>query len=377
MISIIIFRAFIIWAIIQGIYALYFFARYVQRPALLHTASKQPGKPVSILICARNEAINLKANLPSVLSQRYHDVSGKPMYEVVVIDDSSTDDTRDLLSQLQQQYQHLRIATIPAGEPRTLKGKKFALDKAVSIAANDWLLLTDADCAPAGKHWLASMVAPLAAGKEIVGGYGAYYPTRSWLNAFIRWETMHTFLQFSTYARAGKPYMAVGRNISCTKDILQLAQRSPNWDLLPSGDDDMLINIAATSGNMAIVDDQEAFTYSHTKDNFADWVTQKQRHVSTGKYYTTQTKLRLGLYGFTHAAVWFYFIALLFTSFVVPAIYIMAVRCVMYWILWAVTAQRLHEKRLIIKLPLLDIAWMLYNFTFLPYILFKNKKNWK
>ena len=362
---------------IQGIYALYFFSRYVQRPASLHTKGDQPRTPVSILICARNEAINLAENLPAVLAQQYHDGSGKPMYEVVVVDDSSDDDTPGLLTRLQLQFQHLRIVTVPAHEVRTLKGKKFALDKAVSAAANDWLLLTDADCTPAGSHWLSGMVRPLAEGKEIVGGYGAYHPTHSWLNAFIRWETMHTFLQFSTYARAGKPYMAVGRNISCTKDILMRAQRAPDWNLLPSGDDDMLINIAATSGNMAIVDDPEAFTYSHTKEAFSDWVTQKQRHVSTGKYYPAQTKLRLGLYGFTHAAVWFYFIALLFTSLAMPAIYIMAVRCIMYWLLWAVTARRLKEKSLILKLPVLDIAWMLYNFTFLPYILFKNKKNWK
>src|SRR6185312_16266737 len=109
-------------------------------------------------------------------------------------------------------------------DERNLQGKKFALSYGVVYAKNDWLLLTDADCAPTSNRWLEQMVAPLAAGKEIVAGYGGYNKTWGLLNAFIRWETLHTFLQYSAYSLAGKPYMAVGRNLACTKDILLKAQ---------------------------------------------------------------------------------------------------------------------------------------------------------
>ncbi|HXS37642.1 MAG TPA: glycosyltransferase [Flavipsychrobacter sp.] len=333
--------------------------------------------PVSIIICAKNEAQNLKQNLPAILAQRYTNEAGKPLFEVIVVNDASYDDTEQVLRALEMQYDNLWDVTISPDAERTLKGKKFALSKGIAHSGYDRLLLIDADCKPSSDEWLGHMIQPLGNGKEIVAGYGGYYTNKGLLNAFIRWETIHTFLQYSTYALAGKPYMAVGRNMACTKEVILKAQQSEIWNALPSGDDDLLVNIVANGENMAIVSDKKAFTYSTAKTTWKEWMAQKQRHLSTGKYYKESTKALLGVYGLSHTIMWLLFFVLLFTNNQDIALYAMLIRCFIYWGIWTVAANKLNEKKIIIFFPLFDIGWLIYNFVFSPYIIWKNKKQWK
>jgi len=372
---------FCLFAVIQCAYALYFFIRIFSLPTVPGNNQKINKQaqihPVSIIICAKNEAANLKKNLPCVLAQRYGNTDGKAMYEVIVVNDSSDDDTGKVLIELGKQYDRLRIVDIASDEVKNIPGKKYALSRGVAIASYDRLLLTDADCAPESDQWLEKMVAPLAAGKQIVCGYGGYEYRPGLLNAFVRWETMHTFLQYSTYAMAGLPYMAVGRNMACTKKVLLAAQQSDVWHALPSGDDDLLVSIAGNGNNTAIVCDEQAFTYTDAKINLADWARQKQRHLSTGKYYKSTIKQLLGAYGISHAGLWFCFFVLLFSHYCAPVLMIMGLRCLIYWLIWLKTDMKLRERNEVYLFPLFDIGWMVYNFVFFPYITWKNKKHWK
>ena len=377
MLASIIFWAFVVWATIQCGYALYFIRRVFTKTKSYTRGKSQEKKAVSIVICAKNEEENLKKNLPFILRQKYSNTNGELMFEVVVVNDGSTDGTAQVLKDFQKSCSNLKIITIPADAERTLKGKKFAMNAGVEQANHDWLLLTDADCFPNSDLWLQHMVTPLAAGKEIVAGYGGFYGTNSILNAYIRWETVHAFTQYSSFASSGKPYMAVGRNMACTRSVFQQARNSPVWNVSPSGDDDLLVNICGTPENYAIVDVPNAFTYTTAPHRFTDWVKQKQRHLTDGKSYKPSVKRYLSIYGFTHAATWFYFIPLLFTHYREAALGIMALRSFLLWLSWEVVAKRLKEKSIIFLIPFFDFAWMLHNFAFLPYIIIKNKQHWK
>jgi glycosyltransferase involved in cell wall biosynthesis len=366
---------FLLSVTIQIGYALYFFT------GVFSLRSKKTiikdKKPVSIVICAKNEAENLKRNLPTILTQRYKNEAGNFMYEVIVVNDASTDDTEQVLYELSQQYTHLWPVVVGQDAVRTLPGKKYPLSKAIPHASNDLLVLTDADCMPASEYWLEQMVAPLHAGKQVVAGYGKYRTEPGILNTFIRWETLHTFLQYSSYALAGKPYMAVGRNLACTKEAFKKAEQSDVWAKLPSGDDDLLVRTIASDHNVAIVANASAFTISDPKESFSAWQHQKQRHVSTGKYYRPNIIALLSGYACSHALMWLAFFTLLFIGDWPMVIGAMSFRCAIYWLLWHDAAKKLKEKKLALWFPLCDIGWMLYNFAFSPYIIWKNKRQWK
>lgn len=365
---------FLLCIAIQLGFILYFFTHVFSLAQ--KTSRYTPVLPVSVIICAKNQAENLKAYLPSILAQRYTNDAGNTIFEVIVADDASDDRTQDVLTNLQAIYSHLKIVTVRHDEERQYPGKKHALSKAVAAAKYDILVMTDADCEPTSALWLMQMTKPFNDGKELVLGYGQYRTEDSLLNSFVRWETMHTFLQYSSYAKAGRPYMAVGRNMACTKDAFLKAQASPQWGKLPSGDDDLLVRAAGGETNAAVVTNRGAFTVTTARHEWDAWMQQKQRHLSTGKYYKPFTKLLLGAYGFSHAFSWIVFFVLLFTPMWGEAIGIMLLRCGIYWMVWQRSACVLNEKRLIRFFPLFDFGWLLYNFAFSPYIIWKNKKQW-
>lgn len=374
------FIAILLWlfqsaVLIQCFYALGIFGRIFSLPTHQSTPSTQK-KPATVIICAKDEANNLETHLPQIMAQRYTNEAGKPLFEVIVVNDCSTDDTELVLQGLEQRYDNLWHVTISPGEPRIFPGKKFALSEGVKHAGHELLLLIDADCAPASDNWMELMLAPLNEGKEIAAGYGKYRAEGGLLNAFTRWETLHTFLQYSTYALSGYPYMAVGRNLACTKSILLKAQATEVWNKLPSGDDDLLISTMATKENMAIVSDSRSFTLTNSKTTWSEWLRQKQRHLSTGKYYKDNVKALLGAYAFSHMFMWLSFLVLLCFR---PGelFFLMTVRCILCWGIWTVAAFKLKEKSLIRLFPFFDIGWMIYNFAFSPYIVLKNKTQWK
>lgn len=100
----------------------------------------RPGQSpfVSILVPARNEALNIAACIRSLLSQDY------PAFEVIVLDDQSTDGTRSILEEIQKEFPGLKILEGEALPPGWL-GKHWACHQLAMAAQGEFLLFTDAD----------------------------------------------------------------------------------------------------------------------------------------------------------------------------------------------------------------------------------------
>jgi glycosyltransferase involved in cell wall biosynthesis len=327
-------------------------------------------QPVSVIICARNEGANLRQNLPAILQQ----TAPNPIaivYEVVVINDGSDDNTLTVLQMLAAIYPHLSFASIPTG------GKKAALRHALTVARYNHLLFTDADCRPGSPHWLYDMCTPLNTGYDIVAGYGAYEPTpQSLLNRCIQWETMHTWWQYSGYISAGRPYMAVGRNMACTRTIALQAIQHPLWNSLPYGDDDLLLAVTGTGARVTAVATHGSETISAPKKTWDDWVRQKQRHLSTGKYYRLPIRFALGAYAVSHAGMWLFIPAMFFASTFPALVAVAILPLLLQWLVVKLAGNRFYNHIPLWQWVAGSMAWVLYNFTFLPYIAWKNKTNW-
>jgi glycosyltransferase involved in cell wall biosynthesis len=264
-----------------------FYLRIYRRFAVYQPAAKRKtSQPVSVIICARNEEDNLKLFLPKVLEQEY------PDYEVVVVNDSSTDGTEDVLAEMAVRYKHLRYTSIPHNE-KFRHGKKLALTIGIKAAKHDRLVLTDADCYPVTDQWLQMMASQLTGDTQIVLGYGGYEPRKGFLNMLIRYETVFTAIQYFSHAMVGKPYMGVGRNLAYRKELFFKNKGFADHYHLSSGDDDLFVNRHATRENTAWVIQQEGHTRSVPEKTFRNWIHQKQRHLSAGKNYKKGTKLRL------------------------------------------------------------------------------------
>jgi glycosyltransferase involved in cell wall biosynthesis len=93
---------------------------------------------VSILVAARDEAAGLARSLPTLLAQDY------PHYEVIVVDDRSSDSTPRILEEFARLHKNLRVIPLTELPPGWL-GKSHALATAHAHATGDWLIFTDAD----------------------------------------------------------------------------------------------------------------------------------------------------------------------------------------------------------------------------------------
>ncbi|HQY11826.1 MAG TPA: glycosyltransferase [Ferruginibacter sp.] len=363
------FYVFCFITLVQVFYYLYFFLRLAMYKPKPKTISQT--HPVSVIVCARDEAANLVKNLPGVLIQQY-----RTTHEVIVVDDNSFDDTKYLLEEFQKSYKQLHAVQLKQ-EAKFIPGKKFPLSVGIKTAKYEIVLLTDADCVPASEFWIEKMQETYGADTEIVLGYGAFHKRKGLLNKLIRWETFHTALQYLSYALAGTPYMGVGRNLSYKKSVFFRNKGFTSHNHIPSGDDDLFINKSATRYNTRINIDKDAFTLSSPAKTWGQWIKQKNRHYSTGKYYKTSHKFLLGLYSVTH----FLFYPLLVIGLIFYnwqyALIVFGVRFLIQAIVLYPGMKKLNEKDLYPWFLFIDIWMFFYYLIFVPSIFKKPKKQWK
>lgn len=352
-----------------------------------------PKRPVSIIICAKNEAHNIVKTVSKICKQQYHN------YEVIFIDDNSTDNTWLILQSLSNKYPNLFI--YKNENNKHWKGKKSALDFGIQKAKYDAILVTDADCAPQSEYWIANMMAIYQ--NNIVLGFGPYYVGNiKFLPQWIQWETLHTFIQYSTYAQAGNAYMGVGRNLLYPKHIylkaLQNVEFLGLYNTIPSGDDDLLLQEMVKHSSVNVQLNPETFMYSVAPLDWKDYWKQKSRHASTGKYYSNKTKWPLAIYAATHSLSLVLGLGLIIYSIIAYingnllctlygcydlllakcVVFLFALRYFVYEQLWTKIFKKLYGDHLKSNFLIRgDLFWAIYNLILSPYIFFKNKQKWK
>ncbi|MEO6731552.1 MAG: glycosyltransferase [Ferruginibacter sp.] len=356
-------------SMIQIFYYLFFFARLSFYKAHIKTVSHT--HPVSVIICARDEAANLAKNLPGSLVQVY-----STTHEVIVVNDNSFDDSRYLLEAFERRFRQLKIVELKQ-EAKLIPGKKFPLSVGIKTAKHEIVLLTDADCVPASEWWIDKMQGTYDEDTEIVLGYGAYHKKSGLLNKLVRWETFHTALQYLTYALAGQPYMGVGRNLSYKKTIFFRHKGFSAHNHVASGDDDLFINTASTKINTKINISPEAFTLSEPPTSWTQWVKQKRRHYSTAKYYRPLHKFLLGLYSLSHFLFFPLLVAAIFFFNWQWALIVFATRFLIQAFVFYPAMKKLNEKDLFASFLLFDLWMFFYYFIFATTLIKKPGAGWK
>lgn len=367
----IILYAFGLIAIIQLFWYWFFFSRL----AFFKPKTKSEATPpVTVIICAKNEYLNLEENLPSFLTQEY------PDYEVLVINDGSDDESELLLHGMKGDFPHLRVINLQKSI-NFFKGKKFPLAIGIKEARYDIVLLTDADCRPASSQWISGMMAGFEPEAEIVLGYGPYQKKRGLLNLLIRYDTFFVGLQYLSFALARKAYMGVGRNMAYKRDLFYRMKGFTSHYIVMSGDDDLFINQAANRQNVRIVTDPNSHTHSLPKDKLGKWFHQKRRHMTTGSHYKPKFKFLLGLFGITQLLFYPLFVFIMASSLLstigIIAASIFGLRMISMLIIFYKAGKKLNQSRLSLYAPLLDVIITGLNLIFAFAAMFFNNNKWK
>lgn len=204
--------------------------------ATFHQENTTPSTRVSVIIPARNEANNIINCLNSLTRQNYP----PHLFEVIVIDDHSTDDTFELANSFPAENVNvIQLNEEQSGDKRSYK--KMALEKAVEQASGELIVNTDADCVMK-PGWLSA----------IAGYYEAFHPKmiagpvqfHQEQNLLQLWQSMDMAGMMGITAGAikkGMPVMCNGANLAYEKSVFKEVKGYQGVDHLPSGDDILLM----------------------------------------------------------------------------------------------------------------------------------------
>lgn len=347
------------------IYLLVFQLRLARHHPLQSKTSKP--RPISVIICARNEAANLNKNLPILLNQDY------PEWELIIVNDHSDDGTLELIRNYPSNGKIVPINLEKAETP----GKKQALYQGVKEAKYDWIIVTDADCRPKGKDWLRYMS---AYGDEIdlVLGISFVAQTKGLFNKWVLWDQVSVASEYLSFSLMGLTYMGVGRNMAYSKRFFNSGWEKSSKIGIASGDDDLLVRYAGNNFKTGVQIHPDAMVFTGSKRNLKEWIVQKSRHHKTGAYYRMSHLLLLGLWRIAALTYFIAFVTLcIMQSYIFLILLIFTIRLILHFIIFGKVLKRLHGNNLIYLVPFFEPLYALFQIIIIPLSLLRKGDKWQ
>lgn len=193
----------------------------------------------SILIPFRNEA----ENLPSLLESIKHLNYPSALFEIIFIDDDSTDTSSEVITDFFSE-KLINVSVIP-NHRRSNSPKKDAITTAIKQAKHEWIITTDADCT-LPKYWLDSFNEFIQkTNANCIAAPVTYHNKKGFLNQFQTLDLLS--LQGATIGGFGikKPFLCNGANFAYTKTLFKTVNGFEGNSNIASGDDIFLLEKAA------------------------------------------------------------------------------------------------------------------------------------
>jgi cellulose synthase/poly-beta-1,6-N-acetylglucosamine synthase-like glycosyltransferase len=248
-------------------------------------SATQPATGFTVIIPARNEAEGIEACLRSVLDNRYP-VS---LFEVIVIDDFSTDDTAAVIRRLQQSYTNLKLIELQneLGEKPINSYKKKAIEIAIGKSLHEWIVTTDADClAPA--HWLSLFDAYIQQHQPVfIAAPVMFFRSNTSVSVFQTLDFISLQGITAASVSAGAHSMCNGANLAYNKAAFYAVNGFKGIDNIASGDDMLLMHklqqqYPAKTGYLFT---PEAIIFTAPMHDWKSFINQRIRWASKASYY--------------------------------------------------------------------------------------------
>jgi cellulose synthase/poly-beta-1,6-N-acetylglucosamine synthase-like glycosyltransferase len=286
-------------ALLTGVYALVlsgFVAglRRLRKPAVTSASAVLPG--VSVLVPARNEAPVLERTLRSLLQQDY-----PGWWEVIVVDDRSTDGTAGIVRQFADADPRVRSVTVTVPFPSS--PKKNALAMGVRCAKGEIIVTTDADC-EYERGWLRTLVSHMTGNIGVVAGLTVFDLPNREIPSWQKMQWLDFFAQqllAAGAAGAGVPSSCNGSNLAYRRKVYDEIAGFGESGALVSGDDVLFAQRVSklTEWKVVFATEPESVVRSLPVLTLKDMFSQRIRWASKGHAYRRSMSVFLfGLYGF-------------------------------------------------------------------------------
>jgi len=230
---------------------------------------------VSIVIAVRNESYNMQSLLNQLTQQDY----SINLYEIIIVNDHSTDDTLQLINDFTSNNPHAKIKIVNA----IGKGKKNALYEGISTSSAELIVTTDGDCNMQTK-WLKSIVDYYKSTNcYVILGPVVYENEKTIFQKFFSLDFISLVASGAGSCGAGLPLMGNGANIAFRRDAYIATKNKGNHEKYASGDDVFLIhNVAKKYGAKAIgfLRNNNAIVSTLPPQNLKQFMKQRSRWAS-------------------------------------------------------------------------------------------------
>lgn len=238
---------------------------------------------VSIIVAARNEEKTIGTCLDTLANQNY----SIDLFEVIVVDDRSFDRTAEIVQNYSRQYANIRLIQI-TGLADGISPKKNALQQGIETATGEIILTTDADCIP-DPNWVKSIVSYFEPDVGLVAGFSPL-ESLSQKNVIHRLFTLDSLTLAAVAAGSfglGKPLTCNGRNLAYRRETFDAVGGFQQIYKFISGDDDLFLHLVRqqTSWKFRYAIDRDSLVQSRAPETFKNFMNQRMRHASKGRYY--------------------------------------------------------------------------------------------
>jgi len=253
-------------------------------------------KGISIIIAAKNEERNIPDLLDSISKLEYpHD-----LYEIIIVDDNSTDRTYEIAKNIAANFTNLKVLK---AKDKKYAGKKGALEFGIQNTKFNYIVTTDADCI-VKKNWLHFFSEKFNEGNRFVFGNIVYTnPAKKIVCYFQQFENLRSKILYYSAANLNFPYSAGGANFGFEKSSFIRLDGYKHISSTLSGDDDLLIQLAARNKfKIGFFTDNEATIFTKSSENFVEFINRKARHTSASYSYSAGIKIILGIWHIANLA---------------------------------------------------------------------------
>jgi glycosyltransferase involved in cell wall biosynthesis len=312
---------------------------------------------VSVIIAARNEADSIGKCINSLKRQDYL----KEQFEVIIINDQSTDSTADIINQYINEGDINLILLNTSGKV----GKKAAVTEGIKQAKGEIILTTDADC-EVSSGWISSFCGRFkSTGAYYITGPVMFYKGRGFFNQVQCLEFNSLIASTAGAIGIGMPVMSNGASMGVLKKTVtdMVSAKKPGDDLLrnnfESGDDVFLlqsIKSKYSSSKIAFLDDPTATVYTHSTGSLGEFLHQRLRWVSKSKGYSDTGVI------YTSLSIFFFNLIILLSIFsnLILTSFLFIMKCAIDYLLISKYDRKYGQRELNWLIPIAEPLIIIY-----------------
>lgn len=314
---------------------------------------------ITVIVPVRNEEDNIGLLLNDLDKQHFpHE-----QFEVLIMDDNSTDRTATIVQALAAKSQvNLHLITLP--DTATTSPKKRSIETAISRAKGNLIVTTDGDCR-VESGWLQSIAACYAATNAKLISAPVTFSEETTLTDHLQTVEFASLIGSGASAiAAGYPSLCNGANLAYEKDAFIEVDGFEGVRHIASGDDEFLMHKIAAKYPKGVhfLKDPRATVTTKAHDNWQAFFRQRKRWASKWKHYQSKTPLLLAIYIF---ACNFSLIVsgLLFAFGLVDGYFflsLLSAKCLPEWLFLGSVLTFLKKQKSILYIPITQIIYPFY-----------------